>query len=60
MIDRILAYIALAIFVGGPLALVVVFTGDVILDFVFLYPLFMSGIWVAGGIYFWLHWERHW
>lgn len=60
MIDRILAYLALALFVGGPLVLVVIFTGDVILDFVFVYPLFMSGIWVAGGIYFWLHWERHW
>lgn len=20
----------------------------------------MSGIWIAGGIYFWLHRERHW
>ena len=24
------------------------------------WPLFMSGIWIAGGIYFWLHRERHW
>ena len=60
MMDRFLAFVALLVVVGGPLALVVLFTGDVILDFVFLYPLFMSGIWVAGGIYFWLHWERHW
>ncbi|KAG1390363.1 hypothetical protein G6F59_015233 [Rhizopus arrhizus] len=20
----------------------------------------MSGMWMAGGIYFWWHWERHW
>jgi biofilm PGA synthesis N-glycosyltransferase PgaC len=60
MIDRLLSYLALTLFVGGPLVLVIIFTGGVVLDFVFVYPLFMSGIWVAGGIYFWLHWERHW
>jgi len=32
--------------------------GDVLLQFVFLYPLFMSFIWMIGGIYFYLHWER--
>ncbi len=28
------------------------------LDFVFFYPLFMSFIWIIGGIYFYYHWER--
>ena len=28
------------------------------LDFIFLYPLFMSIMWMAGGIYFYYHWER--
>jgi biofilm PGA synthesis N-glycosyltransferase PgaC len=60
MIQRLIALLALVLIVGGPVALLVVFTGDVVLDFVFLYPLFMSGLWIAGGLYFWLHWERDW
>jgi len=32
--------------------------GGVLLDFVFLYPLFMSFLWMAGGIYFYFQWER--
>jgi len=31
----------------------------VLLQFVFLYPLFMSYLWMVGGIYFYWHWERH-
>lgn len=30
----------------------------VLLDFIFFYPLFMSFIWMVGGSYFYLHWER--
>jgi poly-beta-1,6-N-acetyl-D-glucosamine synthase len=33
--------------------------GQVLLDFVYFYPLFMSWIWIAGGLYFYFHWERH-
>lgn len=33
--------------------------GRILLDFVFFYPLFMSWIWIAGGLYFYFHWERH-
>lgn len=33
--------------------------GGVLLEFVFLYPLFMSFLWMAGGIYYYFHWERH-
>jgi len=29
-----------------------------LLEFVFLYPLFMSFLWMVGGIYFYFHWER--
>src|SRR5690606_18879806 len=39
---------------------VLVLTGEVLLAFVFFYPLFMSAVWMTGGIYFWWHWERHW
>ncbi len=60
MIKRLVATLAFLLIVGGPVALLVIFTGDVVLDFVFLYPLFMSGLWIAGGLYFWLHWERDW
>jgi biofilm PGA synthesis N-glycosyltransferase PgaC len=46
----------------GPLAILFVVGaakgGDVLLEFVFLYPLFMSFVWMSGGIYFYLHWER--
>ena len=28
------------------------------LDFIFLYPLFMSIMWIIGGIYFYYHWEK--
>jgi biofilm PGA synthesis N-glycosyltransferase PgaC len=28
------------------------------LDFIFLYPLFMSIMWIVGGLYFYFHWER--
>ena len=28
------------------------------LDFIFLYPLFMSIMWIIGGLYFYFHWER--
>ena len=30
-----------------------------LLDFVFFYPLFMSFVWIVGGLYFYYHWERH-
>src|SRR5208282_6246938 len=29
-----------------------------ILDFVFFYPLFMSYVWTAGGLYYYFYWER--
>jgi poly-beta-1,6-N-acetyl-D-glucosamine synthase len=60
MIHRAIALFALLAVVGGPIGLLVASNSDAVLDFVFLYPLFMSGIWIAGGIYFWMHWERHW
>ena len=33
--------------------------GRVLLQFVFLYPLFMSFLWMTGAVYFYFHWERH-
>ncbi|WP_338521688.1 poly-beta-1,6-N-acetyl-D-glucosamine synthase [Pseudomonas batumici] len=60
MMDRILALIVLALVLGVPLGVVFLVTGQFLMDFVFFYPLFMSGLWIAGGLYFWLHWERHW
>jgi poly-beta-1,6-N-acetyl-D-glucosamine synthase len=32
--------------------------GQVLLQFVFLYPLFMSFLWMTGAVYFYFHWER--
>jgi poly-beta-1,6-N-acetyl-D-glucosamine synthase len=42
------------------LAMVAVATvSGILLQFVFLYPLFMSFLWIVGGLYFYYHWERH-
>lgn len=60
MIDRLIAFLVLLLILGGPLGVAVVLTGEILLNFVFFYPLFMSALWMAGGSYFWLHWERHW
>ena len=47
----------------GPLVIVAlvalaIVSGE-LLQFVFLYPLFMSFLWMAGAIYFYFHWELH-
>lgn len=60
MIDRLIALLVLCIALGAPFGLTLVLTSSVLLNFVFFYPLFMSGIWIAGGLYFWFQWERHW
>ncbi len=60
MIERLFALIVLCIALGLPFALAILVTGDILLAFVFFYPLFMSGLWIAGGLYFWWHWERKW
>ncbi len=31
---------------------------DVLFGFVFLYPLFMAYVWMAGGLFYWFHYER--
>ncbi|MCG2586078.1 poly-beta-1,6-N-acetyl-D-glucosamine synthase [Massilia sp. TS11] len=31
---------------------------DLVSDFCFLYPLFMSWIWIAGSLYYWVRFER--
>ncbi|PLC52622.1 poly-beta-1,6 N-acetyl-D-glucosamine synthase [Pollutimonas nitritireducens] len=60
MIDRLIALLVLCIALGAPIGLTLVLTSSVLLNFVFFYPLFMSGIWIAGGLYFWFSSERHW
>ncbi len=60
MKDRMIALGLLAAVLAGPLAFALALTGELLLNFVFFYPLLMSALWIAGGTYFWLHWERHW
>ncbi|HUG57127.1 MAG TPA: glycosyltransferase, partial [Candidimonas sp.] len=60
MIDRLIAFLVLCIALGAPFGLTLILTSSVLLNFVFFYPLFMSGIWMAGGLYFWFQWERKW
>src|ERR1700687_794397 len=40
------------------LVFICIYSG-IILNFIYFYPLFMSFIWILGGIYFYFHWERH-
>jgi biofilm PGA synthesis N-glycosyltransferase PgaC len=60
MTERLLALLILCLVAGAPLGAALLWTGNLILDFVFFYPLFMSGLWMFGGLYYWLHWERRW
>jgi len=60
MTDRLIALLILCAVLGAPFGFTLMLTGEALLGFVFFYPLFMSGMWMAGGIYFWWHWERHW
>jgi len=60
MTDRLIAFLILCLMFSFPLGVAVVFTGEVILDFVFFWPLFMSALWISGGLYFWFYRERHW
>ena len=60
MTDRLFAFLILCLVAGAPFGAALLWTGNLILDFVFFYPLFMSGLWMFGGLYYWLHWERYW
>jgi biofilm PGA synthesis N-glycosyltransferase PgaC len=49
MTDRIIAFSILCLVFGLPLGVAALFTGELILDFVFFWPLFMSVLWITGG-----------
>lgn len=60
MSDRLISLLILCLVFGLPLSMAAVFTGKMLLDFVFFWPLFMSVLWMTGGLYFWFRLERHW
>ena len=60
MIDRLLALLVLVVVLVAPFTVALITSGEIVLEFVFFWPLFMSALWMAGGIYFWLTRERHW
>lgn len=60
MKHRLLSWGILAIVIALPVGFAIVLTGKVILAFVFLYPLLMSGMWMIGGLAFYLQRERRW
>jgi len=60
MTQRLIALLILIVMLGAPLGLALMLTSAFLLHFVFFYPLLMSGIWMAGGLLFWLRWERRW
>jgi len=31
---------------------------DLLFGFIFFYPLFMAYVWMAGGLFYWFHYER--
>jgi biofilm PGA synthesis N-glycosyltransferase PgaC len=53
MIDSVLASMMIALLVATATA------GKLLLSFVYLYPFFMSFIWITGGLHYLWHWERH-
>jgi biofilm PGA synthesis N-glycosyltransferase PgaC len=60
MTDRLLSILVLCAAVLLPIGLVIATSGEIILGFVFFWPLFMSAMWMTGGVYFWLRHERRW
>jgi len=60
MMNRLLAICMLSAVMGIPFALVFTLGMDALLDFLFFYPLFMSCLWITGGLYFWWRHERTW
>lgn len=60
MKHRLISWFLMAAVIALPLALAIVATGHAILAFVFFYPLLMSGLWMIGGLSFYLRHERHW
>jgi len=59
-IERLLAALALCAALIAPFGVIHLTSTQALLGFLFFYPLFMSGVWMAGGLLFWWHWERHW
>lgn len=60
MKHRILSLFVMVLMIAMPFTVAVMLTGKVILAFVFFYPLLMSGLWMVGGLTFYLQRERHW
>lgn len=58
MIERLIALLALSLIVGIPFGIVFALTSHLLLYFIFMYPLFMSGLWIGGGLIFWFQHER--
>lgn len=60
MIERLIALLALSLIVGIPFGIIFALTSHLLLYFIFMYPLFMSGLWIGGGLIFWFKYERRW
>ncbi|WP_165460307.1 poly-beta-1,6-N-acetyl-D-glucosamine synthase [Atlantibacter sp.] len=60
MNNRIVSLVILCVVLCIPLAVASFFSVATMLGFVFFWPFFMSMLWIAGGLFFWFHRERHW
>jgi len=60
MIDRFSSLMLLGAMLGTPFGILLSSGVEMLLSFLFFYPLYMSALWMVGGLYFWWHWERKW
>jgi len=58
--ERIVPIIVLLTAISVPFGFLFSTSVEATLNFLFYYPLLMSGLWMVGGIYFWWRWERKW
>jgi len=58
--NRLIAMLTLGTIMGIPFAFVLTMGVEALLIFLFFYPLFMSCLWISGGLYFWWRRERRW
>ncbi|XTZ39278.1 poly-beta-1,6-N-acetyl-D-glucosamine synthase [Salmonella enterica] len=60
MTNRITSFFILCLVLFIPLSIALFHSSELMMSFVFFWPFFMSIMWIVGGVYFWLHRERHW
>lgn len=60
MKDRIFALVLMLGVISLPFVVALMVNDNLVLNFVFFYPLLMSALWMTGGSYFYIRMERQW